>query len=109
MLARVFDLEYVIVAGTSRNSAKEGQTATPVQIWSSEYAMVAKIATSADMREPCIGRTFHWAQDGSSIGGTVESYREEAIRGDVIRVRHDVDEVILYPEAGHLLSNVTTL
>jgi hypothetical protein len=109
MLARVFDLEYVIVAGTSRNSATEGQAATPTQIWSSEYAMVCKIATSADMREPCVGRTFHWAEDGSSIGGTVESYREEAIRGDVIRVRHDVDEVILYKEAGHLLSNVTTL
>jgi hypothetical protein len=27
----------------------------------------------------------------------------------VIRVRHDVDEVVLYPQAGHLLSNVTTL
>jgi hypothetical protein len=108
MLARVFDLEYVIVAGVSRNSAKEGQAATPVQIWDNEYAMVCKIATSADMREPCIGRTFHWSDDGSSIGGTVESYRDEAVRGDVIRVRHDVDEVILYKEAGHLLSNITT-
>jgi hypothetical protein len=109
MLARVFDLDYVIVAGTSRNSAKEGQSATPVQIWSSEYAMICRIATGNDMREPCIGRTFHWSSDGSSIGGTVESYRDEVIRGNVIRVRHDVDEVILYPQAGHLLSNVTTI
>jgi hypothetical protein len=109
MLAQVFDLDFVIVAGTSRNSAKEGQAATPVQIWDSEYAMVCKIATSSDMREPCIGRTFHWSADGSSLGGTVESYRDETVRGNVIRVRHDVDEVILYPEAGHLLSNVTTL
>jgi hypothetical protein len=109
MLAQVFDLDFVIVAGTSRNSAKEGQAATPVQIWDSEYAMVCKIATSSDMREPCIGRTFHWSADGSSLGGTVESYRDEAIRGNVIRVRHDVDEVILYPQAGHLLSNVTTI
>jgi len=109
MLAQVFDLDYVIVAGTSKNGAKEGQTASPTQIWSSEYAMVCRIATGNDMREPCIGRTFHWSNDGSSIGGTVESYRDEAIRGNVIRVRHDVDEVILYPEAGHLLSNVTTL
>jgi hypothetical protein len=109
MLAQVFDLDYVIVAGTSRNSAKEGQAATPVQIWDSEYAMVCRIATGNDMREPCIGRTFHWSNDGSSIGGTVESYRDEAIRGNVIRVRHDVDEVILYPQAGHLLSNVTTI
>jgi hypothetical protein len=109
MLAAVFDLDFVIVAGTSKNGAKEGQAASPTQIWSSEYAMVCRIATGNDMREPCIGRTFHWSNDGSSIGGTVESYRDEVIRGNVIRVRHDVDEVILYPEAGHLLSNVTTI
>ena len=108
MLAQAFDLDHIIVAGTSKNSATEGQAATPVQIWSGEYAMVCKIATSGDMREPCIGRTFHWADDGSSIGGTVESYRDEAVRSDIIRVRHDVDEIVLYPQAGHLLSNITT-
>ena len=108
MLARVFDLEHIIVAGASRNSATEGQTATPVQIWSDEYAMVCRISTSMDMRDPCIGRTFHWSQDGSSIGGTVETYRDETVRGDVVRVRHQVGETILYPQAGHLLSNITS-
>lgn len=108
MMAAAFDLEHIIVAGTSKNSAKEGQTASPTQIWSGEYAMVCKVANTGDMREPCIGRTFHWSADGSSIGGTVESYREEQVRGDVIRVRHQVDEVVLYPQAGHLLSNITT-
>ena len=108
MLARVFDLDHIVVAGTSKNSAKEGQAATPAQIWSDEYAMVCKIATTSDMREPCVGRTFHWSDDGSSIGGTVETYREEAVRGEVVRVRHDVDEIVLYKEAGHLLSNITS-
>jgi len=108
MLAAAFDLDYIIVAGTSKNGAKEGQAASPTQIWSGEYAMVCRVSTSADMRDACIGRTFHWAQDGSSIGGTVESYRDERVRGDVIRVRHDVDELVLYPQAGHLLSNITT-
>lgn len=108
MLAQVFDLPYVIVAGSSKNTANEGATATPGLIWDEEYAMVCKIATSQDFREPCIGRTFHWSEDGSQIGGTVESYREEQTRSDVIRVRHQVDEVVLYKEAGHLLSNVTT-
>lgn len=108
MLAAVFDLDHIIVAGSSRNSAKEGQAATPVQIWSDEYAMVCKVATSQDFREPCIGRTFHWADDGSSIGGTVETYRDETVRGDVVRVRHDTDEIVLYAQAGHLLSNITT-
>lgn len=108
MLAQVFDLPYIIVAGTSKNGAVEGQAASPEQIWSGEYAMVCKIATGPDMRDPCIGRTFHWSADGSSIGGTVESYRDEPVRSDVIRVRHQVAEKILYPEAGHLLSNITT-
>lgn len=108
MLKAVFDLDYIIVGGASRNSANPGQTATPTQIWSDEYAMVCRVSTSADMSDPCIGRTFHWSQDGSSLGGTVETYREEARRGEVVRVRHDVDEMILYTEAGHLLSNVTT-
>jgi hypothetical protein len=108
MLAAVFDLPYILVAGGTRNSAKEGQTATPAQIWSGEYAMVCKIATGADMKEPCIGRTFHWSADGSAVGGTVETYRDEIVRSDIVRVRHQVAEVVLYPQAGHLLSNITT-
>lgn len=108
MLARVFDLDYVIVAGSSKNGAKEGQTASPSQIWSGEYAMVCRVATTSDMREPCVARTFHWSDDGSSIGGTLEEYDEPQSRGKVIRVRHDTDEVVMYAQAGHLLSNITT-
>lgn len=108
LLAQVFGLDMVIVAGASKNSAKEGATATPSQIWSDEYAMICRVATSSDMAEPCIGRIFHWSEDGSSPGGTVESYRDEVVRANIIRVRHDVDEVVLYAQAGHLLSNITT-
>lgn len=107
-LARAFDLDYVLVAGGSENTAIEGQSASISQIWSDEYAMVCRVATTGDFREPCVGRTFHWGSDGSSIGGTVETYREEAVRSEIVRVRHDVDEVLLYAQAGHLLSNVTT-
>lgn len=108
MLAQVFDLQHILVAGGTQNTANEGQAASLSPVWSGEYAMVCKIATSGDFKEPCIGRTFHWSEDGSSVGGTVESYRDESVRGEIVRVRHDVDEVVLYAEAGHLLSNVTT-
>lgn len=107
-LAAVFDLDMVLVAGGARNTAIEGQTRSLAEIWSGEYAMVCRVATSQDMQEPCIGRVFHWAEDGSQIGGTVESYRDETVRGDILRVRHDVDELVLYHELGHLLSNITT-
>lgn len=108
MLARVFDLDFVLVAGSSRNSAIEGVAATPTQIWSNEYAMVCRIATTGNIKEPCVGRTFHWGVDGSQVGGTMESYEEAKTRGTVIRCRHEVDEMVIEPAFGHLLSNVTT-
>lgn len=108
MLAAVFDLEYVLVAGSAYNSAIEGQDVSIASIWSNEYAMVARLAANNDIRQPCLGRTFHWGEDGSQIGGMVESYRDETVRGDVIRLRHDVDEKLLVTEAAQLLDNVTT-
>jgi hypothetical protein len=108
MLARVFDLQYVLVAGASKNSANEGQAATPTQIWSNEYAMVCRIAETSNVKEPCVGRTFHWSQDGSQIGGTMESYDSPELRGTVVRCRHDVHEKVIYAACGHLLSNITT-
>jgi hypothetical protein len=101
-IGQAFDLN-IIVAGGSKNSAIEGQTATPAQIWSSTYAMVCRVAMSNDPREPCIARTFHWAGDGSDADGRIESYRDEPVRSDVIRVRHDVAELVMYAQAGHLL------
>lgn len=107
-LAEAFDLKYIIVAGGTENTAKEGQSASISPLWSGEYAMVCKVAETQDFKEPCIGRTFHWSEDGSSPGGTVETYRSEEVRGEVVRVRHDVDEIVLYAQAGHLLDNITT-
>jgi len=107
LLAQVLDLDMVIVAGASKNAANEGQAADLESFWSNEYAMLCRVATGPDIRQPCIGRTFHWAEDGSSVGGTTEEYRDESVRSKIIRVRHDVDEVVIYVNAGHLLSNIT--
>jgi hypothetical protein len=107
MLARVFDLDQVLVAGASKNSANEGQTATPTQIWDSEYAMVCRTATTNNIKEPCLGRSFHWSQDGSQIGCAMETYMDEKVRGEVVRARHDVHEKVIVPAFGHLISNVS--
>lgn len=108
MLQAVFDLEEIIVAGTSKNTTKEGQTASISSNWSDEYASVFVKPRTNDIREPGLGRTFHWGEDGSEIGGTVESYRDETRRSDIIRVRYDVDEVLIYTEMAQLLDNITT-
>lgn len=104
-IAQVFDLDYVIVAGSAKNTAIDGQAATVASIWADTNVMVCKIATDGDIRTPCIGRTFHYGEDGSEVGGHVESYRDETRRSDIVRVRHQVAEKVLYVEAGHLITN----
>src|SRR5690606_12564624 len=80
LLAQVFGLERIIVAGTAKNAENEGQAASIAPIWSNEYAMICRVAETNDFQEPCIGRTFHWGEDGSEVGGTVETYRDETVR-----------------------------
>lgn len=109
MLAQVFDLDEVVVAGSAKNTAAKGQTRSLASIWSSEYAFLGRRAMTNDPREPCLGRTFHWADDGSNIGTTVETYREEGVRGGVVRCRHDVNEVLMYDACGFLFGNVLTI
>ena len=112
----MLDLDHILVAGGIKNSAKQGQDATIAAIWGDEYAMLARVAETDDPQEPCVGRTFIWTGDGPGAPGSdeelaviVEEYREEGVRGSVIRARNDRDIVIMYPQAAHLLSNVTTI
>lgn len=108
-LATVFDLDQVLVAGSPKNTADAGQSVSISPIWSDEYAMVCCVARSNDIREPCLGRTMHWGEDGSQIGTAMESYRDETVRSDIIRSRYDVIEKMLHTEAAQLVDNVTTI
>ena len=106
MVARVLGLKQILVAKAVTNSANEGAAFSGGEIWSSSYAMVCKIGGASLLNNPGIGVTFHYTGDGSSVDGTVETYRDESRRGEVVRVRHDVQSKILYPQAGHLISGV---
>ncbi len=107
-LATVFDLQQVLVAGSPKNTADDGLSVSISPIWSDEYAMVTRIARTNDIKEPCIGRTLHWGEDGSQIGAAIETYRDEVVRSDIVRARCDVDELLLHTEAAQLFDNVTT-
>jgi hypothetical protein len=116
MIAALLDLDFILVAGGFKNASKEGQAFSGADIWSDEYAMVARVAVTDDPQEPCVGRTFLWSEDGPGAPGSdeelaviVEEYRNEEVRGSVVRARNNRDIVVMYPEAGHLLSNVTTI
>jgi hypothetical protein len=112
-MADLFDLKYILVAGGFKNTANSGQDASISRIWSDSYAMVCRVAETDDPRESCLGRTFIWPGDGPSAPGDggalavlMEEYREEKVRGSVMRARNNRDIVIMYAEAGYLLSGI---
>jgi len=106
-LAKVLDVQRVLVGGAVYNSAKKGQDASIANLWSNEYAMLTKIS-SGDLMEPSIGRTFLWTDDSAS-NTVVETYREEESRGDVYRVRHDTSEALIASRdsSGTIVSNIS--
>lgn len=106
MMASAFDVERVIVSESVKNSANEGQPLSVASAWPDSKVLVAKLATSNDLKEPCLGRTFHWAEDGSQPLGTIETYRDENVRAQIVRVRHEVQEKVMYPKAGYLITAV---
>lgn len=98
----------VLVGDAVVDSAKKGQSFSASDVWGTEYGLLCRIATNPNnLKEPCLGRTFLWTEDSPS-NVTVESYREEAVRGDVIRARQHTDEAFVFSGAGYLLGNLTT-
>jgi hypothetical protein len=108
ILAQLFGVPRVLVAGSVYDSAGKGQDASITDIWSYEYAALCKIASGQDITEPCVGRTFLWTGD-SPQNPVVEQYREEGVRSDVYRVRHNVSEALIASRntSGTIVSNIS--
>ncbi|MGO8691639.1 MAG: hypothetical protein ACLQLG_18625 [Thermoguttaceae bacterium] len=110
-MAEVWQVEHVLVAGGIYAANNEAQAFSGAFIWGDSYVGVARVAETDDPREVCIGRTFMWEANGAGAPGTqeeiaclIEEYREESRRGSVIRARTDWDVVLMYPQAGTLIT-----
>jgi len=107
ILAQYFGLDEILVGDGMEDTAKKGQTFSLADIWDDEYFSLARISDGGQrLREAVIGRTFLWTADSPSELVT-ESYREEQIRSTIIRVRHNVDEAVIFGGALYIMGNIT--
>lgn len=106
LLARVFDIEKVVIGGMPYNSANIAQTKSIASIWSDVVAGVAYIDRSGDVSMPTHFRMYHWGEDGSTFDGLVEDYMDDKERKHIIRVRQDTNEKMVLPELGQLITGV---
>lgn len=102
LLAMAFRIPNVVISPAVRNSANPGQSATIADIWDDEFVTLLLSPQSDDLQEPGFGRTFGF-QDL-----VVEQYRDETVRSDVIRARHDIDVKVIQGECLWILNNIHT-
>lgn len=91
----------LLIADSGYDTADEGLTASDSFIWGNAYVAILKLG-AGDVSAGGVARTFSWSEDGGDL--TVESYREEKTRGDVLRVRQNVVEKIIDENAGELIA-----
>ncbi len=112
MLKEVLDVDEIIIGDAVKNTLNQAQSATIASSFPDDQIVVTRTATSNDFKEPCLGRLFHWGGDGSridgagSMPGVVEDYEEPQTRKNIIRVRNETDEFILYGEMAQVVTGV---
>lgn len=108
-LANALDLREVIVAGSVKNSANEGQAASIASMWPRTTALLFKGGSGgriSNLVQPRLGATFHWGEDGSQIGAAMEEYEDPKRRGKIIRHRMDEVEKLIYAGLGQKITGV---
>ena len=110
LLAQALGVDRVLVGRARYNDADKGKDYNAAEIWDDEYALlcVTNPVAPTDMGQtPNLGRTVLWTED-SPTNLVVERYRDETVRGEVVRVRQNTDERVLFANTGYLLSNITS-
>lgn len=92
--AEIFGIKEVLIAKTAYDSAEEGVAESNTQIWTAGVMYLCLLADDgAPLETPSAFRTIIWTADAPMLP-VVESYRDDPVRGDVIRMRDDTDEVL---------------
>lgn len=105
-VAQVLGLDELIVSGAVTDGAEAPSAASVASMWTRTIALVFVKSTSRDTRRMQFMRTFHWGQDGSTVGSTFESYYDPTRRSDIMRHRMDTDEKVVYSDVGQLITGV---
>jgi hypothetical protein len=101
--AEVFGVAEVLVGRASYDSAKEGLAFSSAQAWSNDYIWVGSVTdASSGYFGGGAGFTLNWQEYGSPTG--VFSYRDEAIKSNIVRASHYVAEKVVNSNAAQLIA-----
>jgi hypothetical protein len=106
-LPALLGIKYVFEGSAVYNAAVEGLPFSGAFIVPANKVMICNVPVGvnpADPLAPATMRTPVWAEDAGGGDLVVENYRDEARRGEVYRVRTNIDHVIMDKATGYLLT-----
>jgi hypothetical protein len=102
LLAQIFDVERVLVPRALVNTAPPGQAASMAFVWGKD-ALLCHVPSRPALKTIAVAATFQWTgAAGSLAGNSVEMWREDRRKSDVIRVQRYYDQKAIAPGAAYL-------
>jgi hypothetical protein len=101
--AEVFGVSEVLIGRASYDTAPEGVAFSAGNVWANTYIWVGSVTqASAGFFGGGAGFTLNWSEYGPAIG--VSTYREEAIKSNIVRASQYTAEKIVNGNAGQLIA-----
>lgn len=100
-LAGVFGLDAFLVSQASYNSANTGQAAVMSNIVDDDLLLT--YAVPGDMMTATGLKTFVWGPGGGA--GTIDTYRAEERKADVVRIQEQWDQVAVATDLGYFFAD----
>ena len=109
LLARVFNVDRVLVMASVYNSAQEGATASYSQVGDKDV-LVCYTPSAPGLMVPSAGYTMNWSGVSAGLGtsSAISRYRMDTLRADRIEIEAAFDFKIVSSALGYFLSNVTS-
>jgi len=105
LVAKVFDVERIIVGNAIYNSTAEGSGSfNGAYIWP-KNVLLAYVPKAPSLRTPAAGYTFVWKQDGAGGAGSytipIERITERARKRDRLLADHAFDQKVVGADCGY--------
>lgn len=93
-IATMLGIKEVLVAASCYDTKEEGVAESESAIWAAGVMWIAVLCNeNADLEQMSAARTIIWTEDAPELP-VVESWRDEDVRADMLRMRENTDEVL---------------
>lgn len=107
MLARMFDLDRVLVAKAVKATNNEGATGAYGFAYG-KGALLAHVASAPGLLTPSAGYTFSWTGVSGGIGSTigVSSFRMESLKAERVEAEMAFDNKVIGSDLGYFWTTI---